>query len=106
MCSSNSGLKRKITNLAVVVYGPADSRNFDNNITGLCSGDYQLVFTKSATDALKIIGETFPWREGGEFRYLRENHNSVLGMRQYAIEHGGRFNAVSEDDVETWIKQT
>lgn len=24
-------------------------------------------------------------------RYLRENHNSVLGVREYALERGGTF---------------
>ncbi len=29
-------------------------------------------------------------------RYLRENHNSVLGIREYAMQHGGHFEAVGE----------
>ena len=42
----------------------------------------QVVFTKSATGALKLVGETFPWGKDSTFRYLRENHNSVLGIRE------------------------
>ena len=42
----------------------------------------QVVFTKSATGALKLVGETFPWGKDSAFRYLRENHNSVLGIRE------------------------
>ncbi|EFJ44557.1 hypothetical protein VOLCADRAFT_64703 [Volvox carteri f. nagariensis] len=64
--------------------------------------DYQVVFTKSATDALKIVGETFPWSEGSMFRYLRENHNSVLGIREYALQGGGTFQAVNESFVDRW----
>lgn len=30
--------------------------------------DYQVVFTKSATDGLKSTGETFPWSKGSVFR--------------------------------------
>ncbi|KAI8471501.1 MAG: pyridoxal phosphate-dependent transferase [Monoraphidium minutum] len=52
--------------------------------------EYQVVFTRSATDALKTVGETFPWGPGSEFAYLQENHNSVLGVREYAREAGGR----------------
>lgn len=36
-------------------------------------------------------------------RYLRENHNSVLGIREYALQHGASFEAVTEDVVENWI---
>jgi hypothetical protein len=53
--------------------------------------EYQVVFTRSATGALKLVGETFPWAPGSTFAYLRENHNSVLGMREYALEAGGHF---------------
>jgi molybdenum cofactor sulfurtransferase len=31
-------------------------------------GDYQIVFTKGATGALKIVGETFPWSSDSVFR--------------------------------------
>jgi molybdenum cofactor sulfurtransferase len=62
-----------------------------------------VVFTRSATGALKLVGETFPWKEGSTFAYLRENHNSVLGMRGYALDQGGTFQAVNETFVEAWV---
>jgi molybdenum cofactor sulfurtransferase len=65
--------------------------------------EYQVVFTRSATGALKLVGETFPWAPGSEFVYLRENHNSVLGMREYALRAGGRFVALNEAAVEAWL---
>ena len=36
-------------------------------------------------------------------RYTRENHNSVLGIREYALQHSARFQAVEQDWVEDWI---
>lgn len=36
-------------------------------------------------------------------RYTRENHNSVLGVREYALQHDARFQAVEEEWVEDWI---
>jgi hypothetical protein len=36
-------------------------------------------------------------------RYLRENHNSVLGIREYALQGGGAFQAVNESFVEAWL---
>lgn len=53
---------------------------------------------------MKIVGETFPWGPKSKFRYLRENHNSVLGMREYALLNGGTFKAVDEKSVEQWLK--
>ncbi len=50
-----------------------------------------MVFTRSATDALKLVGENYPWGAKSEFAYLRENHNSVLGVREYAMAKGGRW---------------
>lgn len=30
--------------------------------------EYQVVFTRSATGAIKMVGETFPWSSGSAFR--------------------------------------
>eukprot|EP00884_Botryococcus_braunii_P001647 jgi/Botrbrau1/11483/Bobra.0360s0010.1 len=67
--------------------------------------EYNVVFTPSATGSLKLVGETFPWTRGSQFRYLRENHNSVLGMREYAVLHGGKYRALSELQVEAWLQR-
>jgi hypothetical protein len=40
---------------------------------------YQLIWTRSATGALHLLGEAFPWTEDSVFAYLTSNHNSVLG---------------------------
>ncbi len=50
-----------------------------------------------------MVGEMFPWSHRSRFVYLRENHNSVLGQRQYAIQAGASFQAVDEDWVEDWL---
>ncbi|GMH33807.1 hypothetical protein BSKO_01641 [Bryopsis sp. KO-2023] len=65
--------------------------------------EYQVVFTKSATAALKMVGETFPWCTASEFRYLRENHNSVLGIREYVLAKGATFQSIDERLVESWL---
>ncbi|MBA0641186.1 hypothetical protein Goklo_025764 [Gossypium klotzschianum] len=45
--------------------------------------DYKCIFTSGATAALKLIGENFPWSCKSTFMYTMENHNSVLGLREY-----------------------
>ena len=37
-----------------------------------------------ATGALKLVGEGFPWTRDSRFAYTRDNHNSVLGIREQA----------------------
>ena len=48
------------------------------------SDDYVVVFTQNATAALKLIGESFPFRSGGRFLLTFDNHNSVNGIREFA----------------------
>lgn len=45
------------------------------------SSEYDVVFTRGATESLKIVAETFDFQTSGSFMYLRNAHNSVLGMR-------------------------
>lgn len=58
------------------------------------------MFTSGATASLHLVGETFPWTERSHFYYLRENHNSVLGIREIALAHGASFHVVNSTDVE------
>lgn len=43
--------------------------------------------------ALKLVGESFPWSPASAFVHLRDNHNSVLGIRQLAAQHGAACTA-------------
>ncbi|ELP94449.1 molybdenum cofactor sulfurase, putative [Entamoeba invadens IP1] len=63
------------------------------------SAEYTVVFTSGATGALKLIGESFPWTNNSKFMYLRQNHNSVLGIREYALEQGAEFKSVTEEEL-------
>ena len=49
---------------------------------------------------LHLVGETFSWTPQSHFYYLRENHNSVLGIREIALHSGASFHVVSSSDVE------
>ncbi|PRW20464.1 Molybdenum cofactor sulfurase [Chlorella sorokiniana] len=64
---------------------------------------YDIVWTRSGTGALHILGETFPFTPGSRFAYLDSNHNSVLGIREYAKLAGAEHGAVSEAEVEAWL---
>lgn len=52
--------------------------------------------TRAPAAALKLVGESYPWGPGSTFLYLRDNHNSVLGVRQLAAQHGAACTAAVE----------
>lgn len=56
--------------------------------------DYICVFTQNATGALKIVGESYPFRDGSRFVLLADNHNSVNGIREYCNNKGGKTTYV------------
>ncbi|CAG8811935.1 13979_t:CDS:1, partial [Gigaspora rosea] len=65
--------------------------------------DYQVVFTQNATAAIKMVGEIFPWTYGkSSFRYMRENHNSIVGLRRFAEENNSPdVKVVTAKDLES-----
>lgn len=67
---------------------------------------YDIIFTANATAALKLVGESFPWSDSSEFAYTVQNHNSVLGIREYAAEHGAQFSALEYDALLTQLTET
>ena len=46
--------------------------------------DYVVIFTANATQALKLVGEAYPFDAGGEYLLTFDNHNSVNGIREFA----------------------
>jgi len=65
--------------------------------------EYVIVFTRSATGALTLLGEAFPFSPNSTYAYTVSNHNSVLGIRSYAQKYGARVSALREEEVEQWL---
>lgn len=63
------------------------------------AAEYSVIFTSGATGALKLVAESFPWTNASRFVYLRQNHNSVLGIREVALDRGADFVAVPEAEI-------
>jgi molybdenum cofactor sulfurtransferase len=63
--------------------------------------DYHLVFTANASQALKIIGEGYPFEDNGHFLLLFDNHNSVNGIREYSRMKGAAhtYSPVNIEDL-------
>jgi selenocysteine lyase/cysteine desulfurase len=60
--------------------------------------DYVVVFTSNASAALKLVGESFPFTEGSRFTLLRDDHNSVHGIRMFAEARGASTTYLPLDD--------
>ena len=56
------------------------------------AGDYTAAFTLNASGALKLIGESFPFRPGGRYLLTADNHNSVNGIREFAGARGAKVD--------------
>ena len=48
------------------------------------TGRYTAIFTLNASNALKLVGESFPFAPGGQLLLTVDNHNSVNGLREFA----------------------
>ena len=60
--------------------------------------DYAVVFTSGCTGAVQLLAQHFRWARGDSvFAYSLCNHNSVLGMREIAKQHGCPFVCVGPD---------
>jgi len=46
--------------------------------------EYIVIFTQNSTGALKLIGESYPFKAGDHYLLTFDNHNSVNGIREYA----------------------
>ncbi len=72
--------------------------------------EYVVVFTQNATGALHLLGESFPFASNAQLLMTADNHNSVLGLREFA-RHGhtpvGYLPVTRGDlraDVDTWTR--
>ena len=50
--------------------------------------EFVVIFTANATQALKLVGESYPFDASGEYLLTFDNHNSVNGIREYARAKG------------------
>jgi selenocysteine lyase/cysteine desulfurase len=59
--------------------------------------EYEAIFTQNASGALKVVGEAYPFRAESTFRLTADNHNSVNGIREFAMAHGAEVRYLRLD---------
>lgn len=113
---ADSQLKAALQDLSSNLYGNPHSQSDSSmrssdavehvrqQVLALCNaplGEYICVFTSGATSALKLVGEAFPWSAESEYWYTVENHNSVLGIREYALDQGVSVTVVDVEPTQS-----
>ena len=56
--------------------------------------EYVCIFTKNASGALKLVGESYPFGPDSTYLLTFDNHNSVNGIREYARIKGAEISYV------------
>ena len=78
------------------------------------AGEYAVVFTANASQALKLVGEAFPFDADSQFVLTFDNHNSVNGIREFARARGAATHYVpvlppslriTDDVVQTFLER-
>ena len=50
--------------------------------------EWVVIFTANASQALKLVGESYPFGPGDQYLLTFDNHNSVNGIREFARANG------------------
>lgn len=75
-------------------------RHFNTN-----EQDYSVIFTPNATGAAKMVGEMIPWTKESTYKYLRESHNSINGLRRFLEKiNPQNISSLTENGVNTMIR--
>jgi len=56
--------------------------------------EYVAIFTANASNALKLLGESYPFAPGGTYALVFDNHNSVNGIREFAHAKGAEVQYI------------
>lgn len=56
--------------------------------------EYTAIFTPNATGAIRLVGEAFPFVQESSYILGADSHNSVNGIRQFALAKGGQVTYI------------
>ena len=56
--------------------------------------EYAVIFTQNASNALRLVAESYPFQDESCFLQLVDNHNSVNGIREFARKKGAAIHTI------------
>jgi len=57
--------------------------------------DYEIIFTSNASNAIRVVAESFPFEQGSELLLTKDNHTSVHGIREFAKAKGASVRYIT-----------
>jgi selenocysteine lyase/cysteine desulfurase len=67
--------------------------------------EYEVIFTPNATGALRLVGESYPFRPDSRYLLTFDNHNSVNGIRRFARSRGASVSYVPLDPADLRVSE-
>jgi molybdenum cofactor sulfurtransferase len=61
--------------------------------------EYTVIFTPNATGALRLVGEAFPFVQNSTFVLGTDSHNSINGIRQFALTKGAQLAYIASTSL-------
>ena len=68
--------------------------------------EYVVIFTSNASGALKLVGESYPFSKDSRYLLTYDNHNSVNGIREYALAHSAKVTYIPVQPPEMCVDET
>jgi molybdenum cofactor sulfurtransferase len=76
----------------------SDTRRAVLDFFGADPAEYTVAFTANASAAFKLVGESYPFREGSGYVLLADAHNSANGIRVFAEAKGAETTYLGLDE--------
>ncbi|KAG6333417.1 hypothetical protein ID866_5673 [Astraeus odoratus] len=67
---------------------------------------YTVVITANTTAALKLVGESYPFRKGSSYVLGADSHNSVHGIREFAMRGGAEVHYIPSTSTGGFVLST
>ena len=67
------------------------------HLVGAGADEYDVCFAANASNAIRLVAESFPFASGGTLALSADNHNSVNGIREYAARAGAAVRTLPLD---------
>ncbi len=78
---------KNLTSMAMTEW-VEQARSYVLDYFNASSDEYTAIFTPNSTGALKLVGESYPFKTGDHYLLTFDNHNSVNGIREFARAKG------------------
>ena len=75
-----------------------DARRLTLDFFNADHSEYDVIFTGNASGALRLVAEGFAFGPGSHYVLSADNHNSVNGIREYALARGAEVRYARLDD--------